>query len=419
MYLWRTLTFISLMMIWQITSAEFMCAKDFDGDGKLISRGETALCSETGGGALCPLDAAPCEEKLTCPSGEDRPCFGGNCQVPQTCETVRYGFFRLYRCPDTGSLHGDLTACNGSCIKTAMCEKSEPLCPLAGGGKCLAKSDGSYACSAEPCVDLTATPMETAGIDDRVYLNDGRTDAEGMCLDQVMIYSGRNMECRLAGTSTAFKSCCRGFDEIMTDSTGSISEWTVAASAIKGTFVASKAAFETYKKAADTLSAAEKVDDATSAFKSAFESSFDPASLAISAAVSIAIDYFVNNCNEMDMETGILNASGRCYPIPEDKGGLYCQKRLFGKGCVQEARTYCCFNSKLARMIHEQGRKQLKSFDGVDANNCRGFYPEEFQYLDFSQIDLSEYYGDLKTRNMSEIESDIDKTTEAFLEKIY
>jgi conjugal transfer mating pair stabilization protein TraN len=56
----------------------------------------------------------------------------------------------------------------------------------------------------------------------------------------------------------------------------------------------------------------------------------------------------------------------------------------------------------MARIVHEQGRPQLKAFGpgggwGTAKNpNCRGFTPQEFQQLDFSRIDLSEYFGDIQ-----------------------
>ena len=56
----------------------------------------------------------------------------------------------------------------------------------------------------------------------------------------------------------------------------------------------------------------------------------------------------------------------------------------------------------MARIIHEQGRPQLQAFQPNGAwgfpelPNCRGFTPEEFQGLDFSRIDLSEYFADLQ-----------------------
>jgi len=59
---------------------------------------------------------------------------------------------------------------------------------------------------------------------------------------------------------------------------------------------------------------------------------------------------------------------------------------------VQKKKTYCCFGSPLARIAAEQGRIQLGfDFGTAKSPNCRGFTPEEFQKLDFSKIDFSEW----------------------------
>lgn len=82
--------------------------------------------------------------------------------------------------------------------------------------------------------------------------------------------------------------------------------------------------------------------------------------------------------------------------------GEYCSKYLklgFAKICIQKKKTYCVFNSKLARIIHEQGRPQINiAWGGAKAPNCKGFTPEEFQKIDFSKLDLSEFYGDLESK---------------------
>ncbi len=103
-------------------------------------------------------------------------------------------------------------------------------------------------------------------------------------------------------------------------------------------------------------------------------------------------------CGE-DTQTAYDNQEGKCHYI-----GEYCTERWFLIGCVQKAKSYCCFNSKLARIVHEQGRPQLKSFgpDGgwgtPESPNCRGFTPEEFQMLDWKKMDLSEYFNDVIQR---------------------
>ncbi len=49
--------------------------------------------------------------------------------------------------------------------------------------------------------------------------------------------------------------------------------------------------------------------------------------------------------------------------------------------------------------------------------NCRGFTPEEFQMLDFSRIDLSEWYGDIEVKAQDEIESEMQESIEGFYDK--
>lgn len=105
-------------------------------------------------------------------------------------------------------------------------------------------------------------------------------------------------------------------------------------------------------------------------------------------------------CPEEDFETWSMVAGGKCHII-----GEYCAAEA-AFVCWTQKQSMCCFDSKLARIIHEQGRPQLKTFgtDGswgdVKSPNCRGFTPDEFQSLDFSGIDLSEYYADL-TKNVT------------------
>ncbi len=103
-----------------------------------------------------------------------------------------------------------------------------------------------------------------------------------------------------------------------------------------------------------------------------------------------------SGCDQGDIQTGGQVESKQCHYI-----GNYCEKKIFS-GCVQKARGYCCFNSMMARIVHEQGRPQLTSFgpDGAwgapGDPNCRGFLPGEFESLDFSKIDMSEYYAELQ-----------------------
>ena len=384
-----------------------VCGVDLNGDGLYSGQGETASCLLTGEGPLCPIDSATCTQQQVCPIENGLSCFGGQCNKTHSCEfSHSLWFVKFYTCSYDNSWYTSIDQCQQECIETAPCNWTAPTCPLANGGACLDVGNNQYQCSETPCNDLDVNQEVEVGIDDRVYIDDGQKAADGTCLDTVMVFAGRNMECQKAGVSTAYQSCCKAFDMIMSDSTGSVSEMTLTSTAIAGTYEVAKSAYETYKLTQD-------IAETTQAAQNTALTAFDPTTLAISYAMSLAIDYFVNNCSQMDMETGILNASGRCYEV-----GEYCKKTWPLSGCVQEAKKYCCFNSKLAKIIHEQGRSQLQSFTGVSADDCRGFYPEEFQYLDFGQIDLSDYYGDLKIASHEDMLNQMSDKTTDYMDKV-
>ncbi|MBL3518871.1 conjugal transfer protein TraN [Arcobacter lanthieri] len=87
--------------------------------------------------------------------------------------------------------------------------------------------------------------------------------------------------------------------------------------------------------------------------------------------------------------------------------GNFCSKELklgFTKICVQKSDSYCAFNSSLARIIQEQGREQLDiSWGSAKSPECRGFTPEEFQKIDFSKIDLTEFVKDIQSSVQSSV----------------
>jgi conjugal transfer mating pair stabilization protein TraN len=133
-----------------------------------------------------------------------------------------------------------------------------------------------------------------------------------------------------------------------------------------------------------------------------FPGLMSPAGLAVAVITAIASFFMGGGCDKEDIITVTKRESGRCHYV-----GTRCIKRLrlgFVKKCIQRAKYYCCFNSKLARIIHEQGRPQLttdiRNWGSAKSPNCRGFTPEEFASLDFDRIDLSEYFNDI-TRNIT------------------
>ncbi|MGR5116259.1 type-F conjugative transfer system mating-pair stabilization protein TraN [Photobacterium damselae] len=76
--------------------------------------------------------------------------------------------------------------------------------------------------------------------------------------------------------------------------------------------------------------------------------------------------------------------------------GTYCAEKVLGV-CIRKKKGYCQFDSKMARIVQEQGRSTLGlTFGSAKNPNCSGITPEQLQKLDFSKIDFSEFYQDLQ-----------------------
>lgn len=178
----------------------------------------------------------------------------------------------------------------------------------------------------------------------------------------------------------------------------------------KGVFTGMKAAYTAFKAGATA-------GEAASAGANAMIVGIDPTSIAISLAINFMMEVLLQGCDQQDMETGMLRGSGMCHEI-----GSYCSSSILGI-CIQKARGHCCFNTKLGRIIQEQGRPQLQSFNDIGWGtakqpHCRGFTAEEFQALDFSRMDLSEYYADIEARAQSDIQIEMKDRVNAALQNV-
>ena len=80
------------------------------------------------------------------------------------------------------------------------------------------------------------------------------------------------------------------------------------------------------------------------------------------------------------------------------KIGTYCAEKVLGV-CVRKKKSFCCFPTKLSRIIHEQGRGQLGIGWGKAKHpECRGFTVEELSRLNFDQLDLHELFDEIIAR---------------------
>ncbi|WP_232611108.1 type-F conjugative transfer system mating-pair stabilization protein TraN [Photobacterium phosphoreum] len=75
--------------------------------------------------------------------------------------------------------------------------------------------------------------------------------------------------------------------------------------------------------------------------------------------------------------------------------GQFCAEKVLG-ACIRKKKGYCLFDSKMARIVQQQGRPQLGiNFGQAKSPQCQGLSPEQMQQLNFSTINFSEFYEDL------------------------
>lgn len=342
----------------------------------------------------------------------------GNCEdvvTPGECRDERIpGACRTERVPGECrdvTIPGECTTVTvpGECVNEIVpgeC-RDEPLpdaCPLDGVDACHLGADGISRCSDTACVNTAEFPIEELQRERVAYVNDGTIDESGECLNDVQVFTGRGMDCYRPGLLTLFKNCCKNRGEVLNDSGGSLGA-AATVSTVTAVFVGAKAAVSALASGASAAAAG-------SAGTAALAAAGGPA--AIAAGVYLVFTELLGfGCEQQDFETALLDGSGMCHFV-----GTYCVARIPFIGCIQKARSFCCFNSKLARIIHEQGREQLKAFDGFGepkTPECRGFTPSEFQALNFSDMDLSEYYDELATQSEAQIKQSFEQGLDAFV----
>jgi conjugal transfer mating pair stabilization protein TraN len=94
-------------------------------------------------------------------------------------------------------------------------------------------------------------------------------------------------------------------------------------------------------------------------------------------------------CSREEMLLDVKDRLGLCHYV-----GEYCSQHLLFV-CATERKTYCCYQSKLARVIQEQGRAQLGLDFGTAKNpTCAGFTVDQFSKLDLSKMDFTEVFAD-------------------------
>jgi len=134
-----------------------------------------------------------------------------------------------------------------------------------------------------------------------------------------------------------------------------------------------------------------------------------------------AIIMALSACTPEDMKTQLkLGAPGICHYV-----GTYCKKKDPLGGCITTMQQYCCFNSRIARIIQEGAKGttttagQIGNWGSAKAPNCSGIQVSQLDSLDFSKIDLSEFIDDVvvkSTPNADVIAQKVTDKTRAFFD---
>ena len=344
---------------------EIGCYKDYNKNSSLDS-GEFKACAKTPQGYLCLLDKALCAEKqisAKCPSKSSLNKLTDRCEY-----AVRY------LCTSTGSTYQTTDACSNNCTPSENCK---PYCP------------DSMTLKNDLCV---ANPI----------CKKGKYDTKkNLCVFQKCPY-GDKFICRKLGKSNYCSrlSCMDSDDAIsqLGSKEGIDNLYDNGPKSDENICLGQIYIFSGKDRRCRTWGATIAFDDCCQ-----------------------SEDYLFGlaQCRANELILAELKGEGLCHYV-----GEYCSKKIdlgFTNICVERSKTYCCFNSKLARIVQEQGREQLSTFSGwgkPKRPDCRGLASEEFQMLDFSLIDLSEWHGDIQTQSQAQIENNLQQGVEDFYNQI-
>ncbi|MDO9071623.1 MAG: conjugal transfer protein TraN [Rubrivivax sp.] len=126
---------------------------------------------------------------------------------------------------------------------------------------------------------------------------------------------------------------------------------------------------------------------------------FDPATFAAMVVVQIVITELMS-CEDADKQTAVKKDQGICQHM-----GSWCSSKVLGS-CMEHREGYCCFNSKLAKAVSMQGKRQLGiTWGSPQQPNCTGLTIDQINSLDFSQIDLSEFIASISANAIGDADA--------------
>ncbi|WP_299006916.1 type-F conjugative transfer system mating-pair stabilization protein TraN [uncultured Shewanella sp.] len=102
-------------------------------------------------------------------------------------------------------------------------------------------------------------------------------------------------------------------------------------------------------------------------------------------------DVGITSCSQEEKELGAAKEDKLSIYV-----GRYCAEKILGV-CIRDKKSYCVFNSKLARIIQEEGKPQLGlNFGSAETPDCEALSPNQLQQIDMSAMDFTDFYPDLQ-----------------------
>ncbi len=420
----------------------FLCAQDLNNDGDVAQQGETASCVSTPQGELCPISQTDCVSSVTttsptCPAGSTLDAATGRCEAPATCPAgytlsaagcTAPTVYKAASCPSPSTLNTNLEQCtySGNNI-SCSCQAGYTVLDCTPIGKILGWTIYAVTCGTAPVCPAGYTYDKT--LDQCAYTPPpaSPTCVTGTAFNTATLVCDASPTC-ISGTYDPSIHLC------------SSSTYTCPL----GSQYACMASNNTYSCSPNTcVDTGTAAPSTTTADLTAYTNNgtIDPNTGSCLGQIyifngkgeqcrpaGVQTSYFdccsngsggtlgfMKNCQQGEATTDAAVAAGRCHSI-----GLYYVESWPLIGCVQRAYVYCCFNSLLGRIIQEQGRPQLKDFQPggnwgtPTAPNCIGFTPDEFQMIDFSKVDLSEFTSTIETNMVPQIQQQMNNAVNQF-----
>ena len=333
----------------------------------------TVSSSVTCPGAYTPSSGSSTQTESACPSGYNYDSSSNDCINISNMSACPSGF--------------TLDTYTGLCLAN-ICPYGSPQYQAPGQANSCVETAGSntYYCSSEDCYNNAVnTPQSSLETLPPAQTNNGTVTSKG-CSGSIYIFPGKAIQC----TRYLLGNCCSHTKYMFGSGSCSASDQTTAQALIYD----------------EKYSPPVPVYDGSGNINASQEESCPPSSI-------VGGDY---SCGQVG-ETAYM--------------GSYCSEHLIGNlgPCLATSAVFCKFSGLLATIIQIQGRAQLSggpdamSWGSAQSPNCSGFTPSQFQALNFSKMNLTEYINVIKTQvsatfNSSAINEQIKQTTTSITNEI-